>query len=659
MIFTASSDNDSDSAFRRVNPVTRAFAMNVVLVIATCGSVVSLAGEPEAKRRAEQVQRLISDGKLADAGQLLDIAQQAEPLCERDALALIQLAMAETSSNDLPSALRHSRAAIALLADDLSPENDPAEVGLASRLTPGQRTLVRLSAGNLLVKAGSFLDAYNAMMPLASPVTAAETEPARLSSQQQEMLGQLMLGVGAAALGSGDHETAVSAYATAVAKCSEGSKATAVLGHAWAVGAAGNRPAEAAQMLADFIETYPQHADVSAAAAACVTCLRQSGDVVAADKMAYRILAQWAETTAAHQTSESIVTHSTAELPEAFVIWLEGQIKTNLSALSLRNIAVGIRIVAGDSNDDRWDALVRRLVMTDQDGVVTADVLLTLERENHTAAAERLAATAMVPAVELPVTRGCQEAACRWAGRTRRWTMLALASESDQPAGVAAETPETGLAAEARSVAVERLYAESLMQTGRSREAQNWWNHLVDNRNVNDFATLLRCAETAASHAPVDEAAQRIATARDVAGENSGRVSLVEMLAAELAIRKIQFDDARYSLAKVVRSGEAPSGLRGRAQWMIGETFYMQKQFEQAIDAYRRVEGIDETDTWTAAALVQAGKSFEQLGRTREATVCYFSLVSRFAKSPHAIDAQRRLAAIAPENMSNSETFRR
>ena len=123
-------------------------------------------------------------------------------------------------------------------------------------------------------------------------------------------------------------------------------------------------------------------------------------------------------------------------------------------------------------------------------------------------------------------------------------------------------------------------------------------------------------------------------------------------------------EKARSLLEQVIRSAETEASLRGRAQWLIGETYYLQREFVQAIEAYRRVEGIDPGGIWVSASLVQAGKSFEQLGRTRDAAVCYGILLSRFADTSHAQIARRRLAAIAPHAHptkvnSSQQTIRR
>jgi TolA-binding protein len=137
-------------------------------------------------------------------------------------------------------------------------------------------------------------------------------------------------------------------------------------------------------------------------------------------------------------------------------------------------------------------------------------------------------------------------------------------------------------------------------------------------------------------------------------------VTLVDLLEAELAIRRSRFDEARSLLEKVVRGVEIDTGLRGRAQWLIGETHYLQHHFANAIDAYRSVEGVDPTGPWVAASMIQAGKAFEQLGRTREAAVCYGNLLGRFADSPHADSARRRMAAINPSQQpASSQSIRR
>ncbi|MEO1618514.1 MAG: hypothetical protein AAFV88_21860, partial [Planctomycetota bacterium] len=73
----------------------------------------------------------------------------------------------------------------------------------------------------------------------------------------------------------------------------------------------------------------------------------------------------------------------------------------------------------------------------------------------------------------------------------------------------------------------------------------------------------------------------------------------------------------------------------------------MQQQYREAIEAYRLVEGLDPGGAFSDDALIQAGKSYEQLGRTPEAGLCYGTLLGRHATSPHAKEARQRLASLS------------
>ncbi|MCP4300139.1 MAG: hypothetical protein GY783_06125, partial [Gammaproteobacteria bacterium] len=157
---------------------------------------------------------------------------------------------------------------------------------------------------------------------------------------------------------------------------------------------------------------------------------------------------------------------------------------------------------------------------------------------------------------------------------------------------------------------------------------------------------------------------ERIAAARRAAGDNAASISLTKMLESELAIRRSNFDEARTILEQVVRSADTAAQLRGRAQWLIGETWYMQRRHKDAIEAYRKVEAMDTTGTWIAASYLQAGKSFEQMGRVKEATLCYGAILSRFADTSYAAPASNRMAALSsdrnPSPTSSSQpTIRR
>ncbi len=387
---------------------------------------------------------------------------------------------------------------------------------------------------------------------------------------------------------------------------------------------------------------------------ACAECLKQSERPEDASAMLADLLRRWPNSESAWEVVASHRGLAVDLVPTAVRQWLiESADGGRLDKLDVSMTVQGILAASQERDLNAWAKLAQHLAAIDPSGQPTSDLLVKLSESGRDADAERLATILIAPAAEASVQAGAREAACRWAGRTERWSMLALASESENPAE---HQPS-------RTIAVERLLAESLMQVGRVEEASPWWNHLVDTRHATDFSTLLRCAEaeTSVGH-DVMHAQQRIDSARSAAGEDRFQHSLVDLLDAELAIRRSEFDRARGLLEQVVRLNDTEASLRGRAQWLIGETHYLQQDFADAIEAYRRVEGIDPGGMWVSVSLIQAGKSFEQLGRTREAAVCYGNLLSRFADTSHAELARRRLAAISPDagpSFNSSTTIRR
>jgi tetratricopeptide (TPR) repeat protein len=497
-------------------------------------------------------------------------------------------------------------------------------------------TMVRLAASSLLARTGKHQVALAALEPVFEPASKA-------SESQRKLATQLCLYIGSEALSAGKPELADRAYSLAAAHAEENVRPTALLGAAWATAMQKTKPAAAAERLAGFVESYPQHADAARAAALQVTCLRQAKLNEEADAALADLLDRWPASTAAAQLVAQY--RPEQQIPLQIESWLLARAaKEDLSGFSPVTTATGLLAAARTDSEDAWNTFAGHLAATDELGGATSDVLQKLSQWELNAYAQRLTASLIAPKPDAPAHAANREAACRWAGRNELWSMLALAAESSDP-----ETDEP-----TRTPAIERLFAEALMQSGRPEDAQAWWNHLVDVHQVKDFPTLIRCAETATSLSDIQQADERIKTARAAAGDHQARLALVDMLEADLDIRRLEFDRARTTLEGVVQSSQSVASLRGRAQWMIGETYFLQEKFVDAIEAYRRVEGIDPQGPWVAVALVQAGKSFEQLGRTREASVCYSTLVSRYADSQHASVARRRLAEISPTPASNS-----
>ena len=574
-----------------------------------------------------QIEAKIASGELpgaADLARPFDDQLGSSP--DDPTLVFARLAQAFQKAGDASSAAEFYERSVKASARDAA-ANLPAE----------RVHLVRLAAAASMLQVKELPKAYKCIAPLLAP-------DANINPIRKNIAAKLALRAAAMALASSDHDLAVRAYTLVEKGGAESDRPTAMLGAAWALALKGDQPTVAAQRLAAFVDAYPSHDDAARAARACANCLSQAGRENDANVMLADLLRRWPESESAAQVvmNQPDCQAEISQLPPAVREWLLSEAaQSKRDRLDTKMIRLGLLVAAADDAAAPWDAFLLRLMATDHSGQATADTLQQLTELEFHAHAERLAARMISPIDGAKPTPAAREEACRWAGKTQRWSMLSLAAEAESPVSDS----------ETRTVAIERMFAEALTQTGRFAESRAWWNHLADRQGEADFATLLRCAEMETSAGEdVKLAEKRVDAARKAAGDDRFRVSLVDLLDAEVAIRRARFEKARGLLGQVVDARTVDASLRGRAQWMIGETHYLQQDFSDAIESYRKVEAIDAGGAWIAPALIQAGKSFEQLGRTREARVCYAALISRFADSPHVVLAQRRLAAIAPEN---------
>jgi TolA-binding protein len=117
-----------------------------------------------------------------------------------------------------------------------------------------------------------------------------------------------------------------------------------------------------------------------------------------------------------------------------------------------------------------------------------------------------------------------------------------------------------------------------------------------------------------------------------------------DYLIGRCLLDQAQIGDARASLFKVVKS---PAGGKtetaAMAQWMIGESYFHQERYAEAIKEYLRVEILYAFPQWQAAALLQAGKAHEKLGQTADATALYAQVLQKYGQTPHAKEAARLL----------------
>ncbi len=104
------------------------------------------------------------------------------------------------------------------------------------------------------------------------------------------------------------------------------------------------------------------------------------------------------------------------------------------------------------------------------------------------------------------------------------------------------------------------------------------------------------------------------------------------------------FEGARNAYGRVIRSPEgAKTETAAMAQWMIGESYFHQKNYDAALREYLRLEILYAWPTWQAAALLQAGKCHERLGQGKQAAELYQRIVKNHPDTKFAGEAAKRL----------------
>lgn len=109
-----------------------------------------------------------------------------------------------------------------------------------------------------------------------------------------------------------------------------------------------------------------------------------------------------------------------------------------------------------------------------------------------------------------------------------------------------------------------------------------------------------------------------------------------------------RWDEARSAYQAVIEARKGGE-LAARAQFMVGETYFHQKDDKAAIREFHRLAYTYDAPRWQAAGLLEAGKVYERLDQWAEAAETYKEVGSKFASKPAAAEpvaeAARRLAA--------------
>jgi TolA-binding protein len=131
-----------------------------------------------------------------------------------------------------------------------------------------------------------------------------------------------------------------------------------------------------------------------------------------------------------------------------------------------------------------------------------------------------------------------------------------------------------------------------------------------------------------------------------------------DYLIGRCLMAQAKFSDARAAFENVIRSTTGGrTETAAMAQWMIGETYFHQKNYLEAIKAYHRVERLFPFPRWQAGALLQSGKCHEMRGEFADAVKLYAQLLKDYANTPYSEEASQRLRVAqkrATQNIGHS-----
>jgi TolA-binding protein len=119
---------------------------------------------------------------------------------------------------------------------------------------------------------------------------------------------------------------------------------------------------------------------------------------------------------------------------------------------------------------------------------------------------------------------------------------------------------------------------------------------------------------------------------------------------------RAEFEEARNAYGKVIRSATgAKTETAAMAQWLIGETYFHQKNYESALREYLKVDILYAYPEWQSLALLEAAKCHEFSNDFKQAKQCYQRILDRYSTTPSAKEAKQRIEEIKKEEKSQDE----
>jgi tetratricopeptide (TPR) repeat protein len=125
-------------------------------------------------------------------------------------------------------------------------------------------------------------------------------------------------------------------------------------------------------------------------------------------------------------------------------------------------------------------------------------------------------------------------------------------------------------------------------------------------------------------------------------------------LIGRLLISRAEFAAARDHLAKVGSFPQATPDALGRAGWLIGETYFLQRNYSAAIDTYRSLGSLGGESPWYARGMIQMAKCHELLGQPAEAYQAYKRFV-RDCQALNDLSAEREFATARLDEIQRTQ----
>ena len=210
-------------------------------------------------------------------------------------------------------------------------------------------------------------------------------------------------------------------------------------------------------------------------------------------------------------------------------------------------------------------------------------------------------------------------------------------------------------------VSVHFQLSETLYQLERWPEAETHWSWLkqfaqskVESDSPPDWLPiiLLRTAELLALKKEWEQAEEIVLRIRNDFPK-CNRSCEVDYLFARCLISKADFDAARKVLDTLTSSiDNTPAELLARVNWMVGETYLLQRKYEEARNAYQQVLKIPKQNHWHSAALLQIGQCCEATQDTQGARNAYSQIANEFGESPFASLAKQRLSLLPSSSLA-------